>query len=245
MNDQLISGLLDQQPLPQVLLSLERSHFHQEPARDLSFFLEVRESLIRREIADGERECLIKALIVVARACFAAAMPRHGLVAMERAEVIAAQLPDSDLKRQLFTVKGALCIELGDFNAAFDAHTRSLELARILGNRESEARSIVNLSALFVDYGGYWDTLKLGEIVLSMHRKRALAPVTLAAALNNMTEACLATQQAERGIELGNQVLLVARLPRILASSKERACASKAALKSPSSMHSAPLTVKS
>ncbi|MEO8384049.1 MAG: HD domain-containing phosphohydrolase [Betaproteobacteria bacterium] len=210
MNDQLITELLDEQPLPHVLMSLERSHFHQEPAREIGFYLEVRESLIRRHVVDGERECLIRALIVVARACFAAATPRHGLVAMERAEVVAAALPDSDLKRQLFTVKGALCIELGDFSGAFDAHARSLELARSLGNRESEARSIVNLSALFVDYGGYWDTLKLGEIVLSMHRKCALEPVTLAAALNNMTEACLATQQAERGIELGNQVLLVA-----------------------------------
>ena len=43
-----------------------------------------------------------------------------------------------------------------------------------------------------------------------MYRKRALEPVTLAAALNNMTEACLVTQQTERGIELGNQVLLLA-----------------------------------
>ena len=137
------------------MLSLERSHFHQEPARDLSFFLEVRESLSRRQVADAERECLIRALIVIARACFAAATPRHGLVAMERAEVIAARIPDSDLKRQLFTVKGALCIELGDFNGAFEANARSLELARSLGNRESEARSIINLSALFVDYGGY------------------------------------------------------------------------------------------
>ncbi len=210
MNAQLISKLLDEQPLPQVLLSLERSHFHQDPARELSFYLEAREFLIHRRIADDERECLIQALIVVAHACFAAAMPRHGLVAIERAEVVAVQIPDSDLKHQLFTVKGALCIELGDFNGAFDAHARSLELARSLTNRESEARSILSLSALFVDYGGYWDTLKLGEIVLSMHRKRALEPATLAAALNNMTEACLATQQAERGIELGNQVLLVA-----------------------------------
>jgi putative two-component system response regulator len=209
MNDLLMPAALAEQPLPQVLSYLEKSFFHQQPARDLHFFLDVRESLIRRHVLDAERECLIRALIVIARSCFAAAMPRDGLIAMERAEAVAADLPDSDLKRQLYTVKGALCIDLGDFTNAFEAHARALELSRRLGNRESEARSIVNLAALFVDFGAYWDTLKLGEIVLAMHREKPLDPVTLAAALNNMTEACLATHQAERGIELGNQALLV------------------------------------
>lgn len=209
MNGLLTPALLDEQALPQILSSLENSHFHQLPARDLNYFLDVRESLLRRHVADVECECLIRALIVIARACFADAAPRHGLIAMERAEAVAINLPDSDLKRQLCTVKGALLAELGDFSNAFEAHARALELARVLSNRESEARSIVNLAALFVDYGGYWDTLKLGEMVLSMHRERPLEPVTIAAALSNMTEACLATQQAERGIEFGNQVLLV------------------------------------
>jgi len=159
-------------------------------------------------VTADEKEDLVRALMVVARSCFAAAAPREGLLAMERAEEISFDLADSDLKRQLYTIKGALCIDLGDFANSFEAQARALELSRKLQNRESEARTIVNLAALFVDFGAHWDTLKLGERVLAMNREQPLQRVTLAAALNNMAEACLATHQAERGIELGNQALL-------------------------------------
>ena len=58
MNDQLAPALLDEQALPEILSSLENSHFHQQPARTLNYFSDVRESLLSRHVADVERECL-------------------------------------------------------------------------------------------------------------------------------------------------------------------------------------------
>jgi putative two-component system response regulator len=208
MNNVLKSAPLSEQPLPQVLASLEQAFFYQRPARDFTFYLEARDTLLHRPIIEGEREYLVRALILVARACFAAAAPRDGLVALERAEIVVGALPDSDLKRHLHTVKGALAMDSGDFTQAFEAHARALDLARRLQNRDSEARSITNLAALFCDFGAHWDALKLGEQVLEMNRRQPTDRVLLVAAFNTMAEACLATHQAERGIELASRVLL-------------------------------------
>ncbi len=209
MNDATSASALAEQPLSQVLACLEESFFHSKPARELRFFLDMRESLRLREIADHEREDLVRIVIVIARSCFAGAVPREGLATIQGIEAMVATLPDSDMKRQFYTVKGGLCLDLGEFACAFEANATSLEIARRMGNRQSEARAFVNLAALFVDFGRPWDTLKLGERVLAMHREEALDPITVAAVLNNMSEACLITHQAERGIDLGNQVLLV------------------------------------
>ncbi len=209
MSNVTTASALAEQPLSEILSCLEDSFFHRKPARELRFYLDIRESLRQREIIEAEREDLVRVVIVIARSCFAGAVPREGLTALERIEATVVALADSDLKRQFYTVKGGLCLDLGDFASAFEANAISLEIARRIGNRQSEARAIVNLAALFVDFGRPWDTLKLGERVLAMHREELLDPVTVAAVLNNMCEACLTTHQAERGIELGNHVLLV------------------------------------
>lgn len=197
-------------PIPEVLLFLERSFLHSDPTPDIAVFLAARESLLAREVEDHDRESLIRALIVIARCCFAAATPKDGLIALERAETVAADLPDSDLTRQLFNAKGALYMDLADFSNAFEAFVRTAEIARRIDNRDALARVMANLSALFVDFGAYWDAIKLGEKVLAMHTATPLNRIVLVTALNNMAEACLATHQAERGIELGNRVMLEA-----------------------------------
>lgn len=196
------------EPLPQVLAYLERVFFHQDPPAGTTMFAAAREHLVERLVIDADRESHARALIVIARAAFAAAVPRDGLVALERAEAIALSLPLSDLHRQIHNIKGNLYMDLGDFSASFEAHANALTLARQFESREAEARSIANLSGLFVDFGAYWDALKLGERVLEMVRQAPIAGNVLATALNNMTEACLATHQPERGIELASRIVL-------------------------------------
>lgn len=195
-------------PIPEVLSFLEHAYLNSQPTPDIQVFLAARETLLKREVATQDQESLVRALIVIARSCFAAATPRDGLIALERAEVACATLPDNDLKRQLFNVKGSLYMDMGDFAQAFEAYVHTAGLARKLGNRDAQARVLANLSALFVDFGAYWDGLKLGEKVLAMDTAEPLNKVVLMTALNNMAEACLATHQAERGVELGNRVLL-------------------------------------
>ncbi len=195
-------------PIPEVLDFLEDAYLHSKVTPNIAVFLAARESLLSRDVAEADHESLIRALILIARSCFAAATPRDGLIALERAERVAAQLPDSDLKRQLYNVKGSLFMGMGDFGQSFEAFVQTAEIARRLNDRDAQARVITNLSALFVDFGAHWDGLKLGERVLAMHAREPINPVVLMAALNNMAEACLATHQAERGIELGNRVLL-------------------------------------
>jgi putative two-component system response regulator len=195
-------------PIPDVHAFLERSFLHSDPPPVVSFFLAARESLVKRTIAKHEQESFVRALITVARCCFASAMPKEGLASLEHAEAIASELPDGDAKRQLFNAKGALYMDLADFGNAFEAFVRTAEIAKRIGDRNALARVMANLSALFVDFGAYWDALKLAEKVLAMHEAEPLNPIVLVTALNNMAEACLATHQAERGIELGNRVML-------------------------------------
>lgn len=199
---------LDERPIPEVLHFLEHAYLHSKPTPNISVFIAARETLLKREVDDPDKVGLIRALILIARSCFAAATPRDGLIALERAEAVAAALPDSDLKRQLFNVKGSLYMDMGDFTQSFEAFAQTADIARRLDNRDALARVMANLSALFVDFGAYWDGLKLGEKVLAMDTQQPLNRVIIMTALNNMTEACLATHQAERGIELGNRVLL-------------------------------------
>ncbi|MDX2219146.1 MAG: HD domain-containing protein [Burkholderiales bacterium] len=199
---------LAERPIPEVLDFLEHAYLHSKPTPNIAVFIAARESLLKRDVADSDRESLVRALILIARSCFAAATPRDGLLALERAEAVVRDLPDSDLKRQLFNVKGSLYMDMGDFTQSFEAYAHTADLARRLGNRDALARVIANLSALFVDFGAYWDGIKLGEKVLAMHASEPVNCVVIMTALNNMTEACLATHQAERGIELGNRVLL-------------------------------------
>ena len=196
------------QPVPQVLSALEQAFFHQKPSRDVSFFLSARENLLTRLVIEQDRVAHARALIVIARSCFAAAAPRDGLIALARAEEIASTLIVSDLHRQIHTIKGNLYMDLGDFASSFDAHANALTLARQFSSHESEARTIANLSGLFLDFGAYWDALKLGERVLDIQRSQPLSANIIATALNNMTEACLATHQPERGIELGSRVVM-------------------------------------
>jgi putative two-component system response regulator len=195
-------------PMPQVLTTLEHAYFHQVPTREIGFFLTARESLFNRFIIEQDRQSHARALILIARSCFAAAAPRDGLVALARAEDIAIALPISDLHRQIQTVKGNLYMDLGDFASSFDAHSSALTISRQFENAEAEARTIANLSGLFLDFGAYWDALKLGERVLDIHREHPLAANIITTALNNMTESCLATHQPERGIELGSRVVM-------------------------------------
>jgi putative two-component system response regulator len=195
-------------PIPDVQAFLERSFLHSDPPPVLSVFLAARESLAARDVALHEQESFVRALITVARCCFASALPKEGLVALEHAESVAAELPDGDAKRQLYNAKGALYMDLADFGHAFEAFARTAEIAKRIDDRNALARVMANLSALFVDFGAYWDALKLAEKVLAMHDAAPLNPIVLVTALNNMAEACLATHQAERGIELGNRVML-------------------------------------
>jgi putative two-component system response regulator len=202
-----LSGMAER-PIPEVLDFLEHAYLHSKPAPNIAVFIAARECLIKRDVAESDKESLVRALILIARSCFAAATPRDGLIALERAEAVALHLPDSDLKRQLFNVKGSLYMDMGDFTQSFEAFAHTAEIARRLNDRDAQARVLANLSALFVDYGAYWDGLKLGEKVLAMDAQQPVNRVVIMTALNNMTEACLATHQAERGIELGNRVLL-------------------------------------
>lgn len=197
-----------ERPLPEVLEFLERTYFHSRPVPCVSVFLDVRATLLAREVPERDAEPLVRSLILIARSCFSAAQPREGLVALERAEQVMARLPDSDLKRQVFNVKGSLYMDLGDFSRSFDAYLQAATLARKLELRDAQARMLGNLSALFVEFGACWDALQLGERVLAMHALQPVDAVVHLAVLNNMADACLQTHQAERGIELGNRALI-------------------------------------
>ena len=199
---------VENQPLPRIAALLEDAFLHRQPPCEHTFFVGVQASLDRRDIAGADLESFCRALIVVARAHFAAASPREGLAAIGRAETAAALLPTSDLHRQLQTVKGNLLMDLGDFHGSFDAHCHALELARRQRNSSAEVRTVANLAGLFLDFGAHWDALKLGQRVLDNANDAMVPPSVLMTALNNMAEACVATHQPERGIELASRVVL-------------------------------------
>lgn len=207
MNEPLIPEKLMQLPLHQTLSYLERTLEKQEHAMDIHFLLSTRDALGRRQVAENERLFLARILIVIARACRTAASSRDGMVSIELAEQALFGLDDKWTTYELQSIRGNLCMDLGDFLDALSSHSCALTIARTLPDRDAEISSIGNLAALLVDFGGHWEGIKLCEQVLELNRTHPIPAHVTVSALATMAEACLATHQAERGIEACNTAL--------------------------------------